>query len=149
MDAMEEELSAPSCTLKRQKLKQKQAIHIVLQLVVCIMVCDDNFNTAINLFQDGDCQHDPSQGIAGVGDYTDITPGSEDDLLDAVANVGPISVALDCKHRSFQVYYSIKRKIMEISHLFYIFSCINLVSILMKIAPLLTWVTLYWLLGMV
>ena len=133
-------MTLPSSTLKQQKLKQKQAIHIVLRLVVCIMVCDDNFNTAINLFQDGDCQHDSSQGIAGVGDYTDITQNSEDDLLDAVANVGPISVALDCSHQSFQVYYSIKRKIMGISNLSYTFSCINLVSILMKIAPLMNWI---------
>ena len=101
------------------------------------------FTTGINLFQDGDCQHDSSQGIAGVGGYTDITPGSEDDLLDAVANVGPISIALDCDHRSFRVYSSInKHKITGISHLSYIFSCMNLASILMKIAPLMNWITL-------
>ena len=139
MDAMEEELTVPSGTLKQQKLKQKQAIHIVLQLVVC-MVCDGRFTTTINLFQDGDCQHDPSQGITGVGDYTDITPGSEDDLLDAVANVGPVSVALDSSQQTFQVYYSIKCKITGISNLSYTFSCINLVSILMKIVLLMNWI---------
>ena len=76
-------MTLPSGTLKRQKLKQKQAIHIVLRLVVC-MVCDGRFTTTINLFQDSDCQHDPSQGITGVGDY-----------------MGPFCDALACASASF------------------------------------------------
>ncbi|XP_075048765.1 cathepsin S [Mixophyes fleayi] len=54
---------------------------------------------------DGQCIYNPSSRAATCTKYTEV-PSSEDDLKAAVANVGPISVALDARHPSFYLYKS-------------------------------------------
>ena len=55
-------------------------------------------------FQDGKCMFNPANVGATETSCMDIKVGSEDDLQAAVATVGPISVAIDASHSSFQMY---------------------------------------------
>ncbi|EDO46465.1 predicted protein [Nematostella vectensis] len=54
--------------------------------------------------RDGQCHFKPGSVGATVTGYTDVQRGSEGDLQSAVATVGPISVAIDAGHSSFQLY---------------------------------------------
>nr|QCT84047.1 cathepsin L-like cysteine proteinase A [Haemaphysalis flava] len=54
--------------------------------------------------QDGDCKFKKADVGATDTGFVDIEQGSEDDLKKAVATVGPISVAIDASHGSFQLY---------------------------------------------
>ena len=53
--------------------------------------------------QNGVCRYNPSEGLVGDTGFHDIPSGDEDALSDAVSSVGPISVAMDASHASFQV----------------------------------------------
>jgi cathepsin L len=54
--------------------------------------------------RDGKCQFKAADVGATDTGFTDIASGSESDLQSALATVGPISVAIDASHSSFQLY---------------------------------------------
>ncbi|KAI7804885.1 cathepsin L.1 [Triplophysa rosa] len=56
--------------------------------------------------QDGQCRFNPNTVGATCTGYVDITSGDESALQEAVATIGPISVAIDAGHNSFQLYES-------------------------------------------
>ncbi|XP_066573582.1 cathepsin L.1 [Amia ocellicauda] len=55
---------------------------------------------------DGECRFNPNTIGATCSGYVDIASGKEDSLQEAVASEGPISVAIDAGHSSFQLYQS-------------------------------------------
>uniref|UniRef100_A0A3B5LVD4 Cathepsin La n=1 Tax=Xiphophorus couchianus TaxID=32473 RepID=A0A3B5LVD4_9TELE len=52
------------------------------------------------------CRYDPSYSVISLAGYADVVSGSEVSLMEAVGSVGPVSVAIDAGHTSFQFYQS-------------------------------------------
>ena len=62
------------------------------------------------VFQDErKCRYEASCSAATDTGFVDVPHEDEQALLTAVANVGPISVAIDASHSSFQVRYILLR----------------------------------------
>lgn len=53
---------------------------------------------------DEKCHYTPKNKGATDKGYVDIESGNEKDLQAAVATVGPVSVAIDASHETFQLY---------------------------------------------
>lgn len=58
------------------------------------------------LSQDGQCRYNPANIGAKCSGYVDVTQGDENALKEAVATIGPVSVAIDASNESFQLYVS-------------------------------------------
>lgn len=56
------------------------------------------------LLQDGKCKFNKTTVGATVTGFVDVESGNEDALQKASASIGPISVAIDASHFSFQFY---------------------------------------------
>jgi len=56
--------------------------------------------------RDGTCKYNPGQSGGTISKFVDVQAGSEAALQSAVATIGPISVAIDASHNSFQFYKS-------------------------------------------
>lgn len=54
--------------------------------------------------EDEQCHYNPRNIGATDKGFVDVTPGDEDALKAAVATVGPVSVAIDASHPTFQFY---------------------------------------------
>lgn len=56
--------------------------------------------------KDDKCRYNPSSSGATDSGFVDVDSGDESKLQEAVATIGPISVAIDASHTSFQLYRS-------------------------------------------
>lgn len=54
----------------------------------------------------GPCRFDPNFPVAKVANFLSIEAGNDHDLADALANVGPVSIAIDARSRMLKFYSS-------------------------------------------
>nr|UJZ92573.1 cathepsin L [Scaphoideus titanus] len=71
--------------------------------------------------EDDQCRYKPEESGATDNGFVDLPEGNERKLMAAVATVGPISVAIDASHESFQfysqgVYYEPECSSTELDH---------------------------------
>lgn len=62
--------------------------------------------TFLFFLQDGQCHYDPNYNSVNATGFVDIPSGKENALMEAVAAVGPVSVAIDAGHETFKFYQS-------------------------------------------
>ncbi len=76
--------------------------------IILINYMKDYHNTHASYhFQDDQpCHYDPKYSAANDTGFVDIPSGKEHALMKALIAVGPVSVAIDAGHESFQFYQS-------------------------------------------
>lgn len=66
--------------------------------------------------KDDTCRYNPkNRGAVDVG-FVDVPTGSEAKLMAAVATIGPVSIAIDASHESFQFYSHGNNQCFNSSH---------------------------------
>jgi len=83
--------------------------HIVFICTITYELINDDDDDDVYVHvpsQEGPCRYRASASGATVSGYVDIPCGDEAKLQEASATVGPISVAIDANHGSFQHYKS-------------------------------------------
>ena len=73
------------------------------------------------MFQEKQCRFKKTSIGATDSGFEDISQGDEEALMEAVATIGPVSVAIDASHQSFQfysegVYYEPECSSTELDH---------------------------------
>lgn len=63
------------------------------------------FINLTTLTQDDNCRYNPRESGADDRGFVDVREGSEHALKKAIATVGPVSVAIDASHETFQFYH--------------------------------------------
>lgn len=58
----------------------------------------------ILMFKEGKCKFNPKNVVANCTGFIDIKSGDEDALKEAVASVGPVSIAIDVTEDKFMLY---------------------------------------------
>ena len=56
--------------------------------------------------RDETCRYNPANSGATDKSYVDVAHENENALTEAIASIGPISVAIDASHQSFQLYHN-------------------------------------------
>lgn len=68
--------------------------------------CENSSNLPFPQQDTQACYYDSRLAVAHIKDYRFIPKGDEQALADAVATIGPITVAIDADHASFLFYSS-------------------------------------------
>ena len=76
-----------------------------------VYFCDTTYTS-----QQGQCHYNTSQSGASMSGIVSILSGKEDDLLAAVATVGPISAAVDASSNAFRVCVILRHKLKTLCH---------------------------------
>ncbi len=111
---------------------------------VCTCIFMSLLTKIINLFQDDTCRYNPKNRGAVDNGFVDIPSGNEAKMMAALATIGPVSIAIDASHESFQFYSAgkmtqIKFSIEKLSIQFFQAYIMNL------IARAKIWITGCWL----